>query len=314
MLSCFLFGFSAEAAPPADLLDQSANSGIATDGAQAPETKDDDPVEEPRPAKPGQEDLNEAIVKRIDADTPAQLEGVAALLESAIGKGLTDENVAFAEKMLGSIRFQQAQEIAGGLSQLRGRRARRAFDEVLDLLDDAVRLDDELVEAHLMIAKLNLLPGGDRDAVRAATTRGIELLEDEPIKLSQVYVLRSLTQSDSKTKRADLDKAVEIDEDNFEARRFRARLALEMNDIEVAMVDIEKVLLKNPTDEVLAGEVVQELVERDRVKEALGLTTKLLEAQPSEGVYRMRAILHRANGELEEAMSDLDKAISLAPK
>ena len=44
----------------------------------------------------GQADLDEAVIQRIDAKSAQQLEAVSALLQSAITKGLDEENESFA--------------------------------------------------------------------------------------------------------------------------------------------------------------------------------------------------------------------------
>jgi hypothetical protein len=84
---------------------------------------------EPTPPKPaateeGQADLDEAMIRRIDAENPKQLQGVITLLESALAKGLSDESVAFAKKMIGSIQLERAQAVVAQLMQGGGVRAR----------------------------------------------------------------------------------------------------------------------------------------------------------------------------------------------
>ncbi len=262
----------------------------------------------------GQPDLDEAVIKRIDAESPDQLEAVAALLESALQKGLDDENQSFAKKMLGSVLLQRSQGLAAAMVQARGRRQVDLRDEVLENLEEAVKNDPTLVEAYLLIARLNLLPGGDRSAITQATTKAIELLKDDPAEQSAAYVLRALTQEDDDKKLADLDAAAKADPENVEAFQARAALRLQKNDVEGAIADLESVLLKDPTNQAVAGAAVQKLVELNRVDEALGLITKMLAAKPSEGMYRMRAILYRSESKLDEAMSDLNKAIAMQPK
>ena len=262
----------------------------------------------------GQADLDEATIKRIDADSADQLEAVSALLESALEKGLDEENASFAKKMLGSVLLQQSQQYASGMMQARGRRQLELRDKALSKLEEAVANDPALVEAYLLIARLNLLPGGDKASITFATSKAIELLEDDPVEQSSALVLRALTQEDDEKKMADLDAAVQADPTNLEAFQARAALRLQLNDVEGAITDLEVVLLKDPTNQAVAGAVVQKLVDLDRVEEAVELVTKMLAAKPSEGMYRMRAILYRSEQKLDEAMSDLNKAIAMQPK
>lgn len=262
----------------------------------------------------GQSDLDEATVARIDAQSEKELETVAALLESALRKGLDDENASFAKKMLGSVLLQQSQRLAAGMMQSSGRQQIELRDKALAVLDEAVKNDPSLVEAYLMLARLNLLPGGDKRAVNKATSKAIELLKDDPVEQSAALVLRSLTQDDNESRMADLNAAAEADPTNIEAFQARAALRLMMNDVEGAITDLEKVLLKDPTNEAAAGAAVQKLVDLNRVEDALALITKMLAAKPSEGMYRMRAVLYRSEQKFEEALSDLNKAIALQPQ
>ncbi len=262
----------------------------------------------------GQADLDSAVIQRIDAKSPDQLETVTALLESALKKGLDEENASFAKKMLGSVLLQRSQQIAAGMVRARGRQQVQMRDEALRGLEQAVKNDPTLVEAWFLIARLNLLPGGDPEAIAEATTRAIELLEDDPVEQSAAYVLRALTQKDDEKRMADLNAAAEKDPNNLEAIQARAAVRLKNNDVEGAVNDLEKILSRDPSNIRIAQAAVQQLVDMDRVEEALGLMTKTLEAKPSEELYRIRAILYRMQGKEAEALADLNKALALQPK
>lgn len=261
----------------------------------------------------GQADLDEAVIQRIDADTPNKLEAVTALLQSAITKGLDDENTSFAKKMLGSVQLQRSQTLAAAMMRARGRRQVELKDETLRSLEEAVSNDPTLIEAHLLIARLNLLPGGDVATVKEATTRAIELLDEDPAEKSSALVLRALTQEDEEAKMADLNSAVETDPKNVEAYQARAALRLLKEDVEGAVTDLEFVLLEDPTNLRVASAAIGKLEEMGRTKEAEALITKMLAKKPTEGMYRMRAILYSGMGEQEKALSDLNKALAMQP-
>lgn len=297
---------------------QDAGGSAPAEQTDNDKTSDGEPTEDKSEGNDeknaGQSDLDEATVARIDAQSEKELETVAALLESALKKGLDDENASFAKKMLGSVLLQQSQRFAAGMMQARGRQQLELRDKALAALDEAVENDPSLVEAYLMLARLNLLPGGEKSAVTDATTKAIELLKDDPVEQSAALVLRALTQDDNDARLADLNAAAEADPNNIEAFQARAALLLQLNDIEGAISDLEKVLLKDPTNQAVAGAAVQKLVDLDRADDAMALITKMLAAKPSEGMYRMRAILYRAEQKLDEALSDLNKAIAMQPK
>ena len=264
----------------------------------------------------GQGDLDEAVVQRIDAQSDAQLEAVAALLESAIKKGLDEENLSFAKTMLASVQLQRSQAMAGAMLRVPGRRQLQLRDEALRNLQAAVEHDPTLIEAYFLIGRLNMLPleGADPKAVLEATTQVIELLDDDPSQKSEALWMRSRVQTETEAKLADLNAALEADPANLRAMQERAGIRLENGEVESALKDLEIVLLEDPTNQQIAGAVVEELVNLNRLDEAIELISKLLDKSPSEGLYRMRAILHRSKSNLPEAMADLDKAISMAPR
>jgi len=272
---------------------------------------------QPSPAftpDPGQADFDEAVLARIDAETPQQLEAVSMLLESALVKGLNQENTAFAKKILGSVLLQRSQQLAAVMTRVRGRRQLELRDEALNVLEKAVENDPTLVEAHLLIARLNLVLDGDRDRVTEATTKAIELLGDEPQQQSGAYLLRALTQASDDKKLEDLDSAIAADPTNIEALQARAALRMQNDDVDGAIADLEQILTEQPGNQLIAQAAVNELIDRERMDDALALVTKSLEAKPSEGMYRIRAILYRMQGKEDEALSDLNKALAMQPK
>lgn len=275
---------------------------------------DSEAAEKTESSNEGQADLDSAVIQRIDAKSLDQLESVAALLESAIKKGLDDENNSFAKKMLGSVRLQRAKQIAGSMLTVGGREQLRRRDEALSNLDKAISNDPNLVDAYLLIARLNLLPGGDMEAIKEATTKAIELLEDDPSEQSAAYVLRALTREDDESRMADLTAAAEKDATNLEAYQARAALRLKNSDVDGAVADLQHVLTQDPNNTRVAEVAVRQLVDLNHVPEALELMTKTIEKKPSEGLYRLRAILYRMEGKEEEALGDLNKALALQPK
>ncbi len=279
------------------------------------EPEGDSPEEEGEGTKgAGQKDLDEAVLQRIDAESPAQLQAVAALLESALAKGLDDENESFAKKMLGSVQFQLGQGLAAAMMQSGGQRQLQLRDQALDALNRAVENDPALVKAYLLIARLNLLPNGDKGKIIEAATKAIELLDDDPSERSKVLVLRALARDPGPEKSKDLDAAVEADPENVEALQARAALRLQAGEVDGAIEDLQNVLTRDPSNQAIAQAAVQQLVELNRSEDALALLSKTIEAKPSEALYRLRAILYRMDGKEEEALADLNKALAMQPK
>ncbi|MCM2371564.1 tetratricopeptide repeat protein [Aporhodopirellula aestuarii] len=275
-------------------------------------------VPEPPPINaqvdPGQSDLDEAVLKRIDAESNRDLEAVAALIESALAKGLSEENDSFARKMLGSVQLQRGQGLAAAIIRLRGRQQLQARTEAAEALTEAVKHDPELAEAHMLIAQLNLLPDGDMEVIKKSTTAAIELYEDNPVEQSKAYLLRAVAQTDVDKKLEDLNAAIKADPKNTGALRERAGAQLQNGDVDGAVKDLQAVLEIDPTNQQIAQATVQQLVDLDRADEAVELLSKTIAANPSEGLYRLRAILYRMLDKEDEAFADLNKALAMQPR
>lgn len=300
---------------PGNLAAQAPAAGDGPD-ADAAAVRPDPATDAPASAEgdPGQADLDEAVVKRIDAESRADLETVAALIESALAKGLADENASFAKKMLGSVQLQLGQEFASEIPRARGRRQLQLLEQALTMLRRATENDPTQVEAYLLIARLNLLPNGDQDEIRDVTTKAIGLLEDDPEQRSKLLVLRALVRETDAEKLADLDAALEADPTNGEALQARAAVRMQAGDVDGAVKDLQNVLARDPSNQAIAQAAVQQLVELNRAGDALDLLSKTIEAKPSEALYRLRAILYRMEGKEDEALADLNKALAMQPK
>ena len=283
----------------------------------AEKVEDEDSEFKMAPADPGQDDLDEAAIRRFDVKSPRELQAVERLLQSAIKKGLTGENLSFARKMLGSVLLQKSQQLSAAIMQAQSKaQSLQLRDEALRTLDEALANDKDLVEAYLLVARLNMLEGGDKTAITEATTKAIEILGDNPVERSAALVLRALTWGPGQEQKRldDLDAAIKDDPKNLEALRARAAVRLQDQDVAGAIEDMERVLAEDPTNLRVAQTVVQQLADLNRLDDALVLLGKALEAKPSEGLYRMRAILYRMQFKEDEALADLNKALAMQPK
>ncbi len=158
----------------------------------------------------GQDDLDKAIDTKLNARTISDLGEVISLTESALKKGLDKDNVGFANKLLSSTLVQRGQEtfrqIMMGVRSPDDLRQKRQF--ALSDLERAVQLDAKLGEAHLLIAQLNLLRGGDAKKAREEIDKALDVGLDEPATRAKALMLRAGLQETPEKKLADLDEAV----------------------------------------------------------------------------------------------------------
>lgn len=262
----------------------------------------------------GQSDLDQAIVLRIDADDTKELQEVISLLETALKKGLSDENALFAKKMIGSIQLEQAQRIVAELNQGGGLKARSLRTEALKSLRSATTNDPDLVEAFLLIARLNLLPEGNLEEARQSCSTAVDLLRGDPRAQSEAYFVRSLSQIDEENRKADLNKSISLDPSNLEARQARAVHSLRNGQAEDAIEDLRFIIQKMPNNQAVIQMAIEQLVTLGKTEAAIKLLGEAIEANPSEGFFRLRGLIRRANGDDVEAAKDFSKAIELQPK
>lgn len=264
----------------------------------------------------GLAELDDAIVKKIDAKSEAELRQVEELIDTAITKGLDEENLAFAKKMLGGISLERGQAVVnrmmqGGQGQNRLQQMR---SDALNAFEKAVENDPSLADAHLLIARLSMLPGGNPKRAFDATTAAIDNLASDPTKRSGAYVLRALLQEDEAKRRADLDAAIDSDDSNSEARQARALFRLQTKDIEGAVSDLKVLLDKDPTNTAAAVAAAEALLQLDRSEDAFGIIDAAITAQPSPPLYMLRAELNRMKDKTDEALADLDRALAMDGK
>lgn len=262
----------------------------------------------------GQNELDQAIVLRLDADDTKELQKVIDLLETALKKGLSADNLLFAKKMIGSIQLEQAQLIVAELRQGGGLRARSLRIEALKNLKSAIVNDPDLVEAFLLIARLNLLPEGDLEEARQSCSKAINLLTGDPKSQSEAYLVRSLSQVDEESRKNDLNKSISLDPSNLEARQSRAFSSLRNGRAEDAIEDLRFISQKMPNSQSIVQMGIEQLVTLGKTEEALKLLGDAIEANPSDVFFRLRGLIRRANGDDIEAAKDFSKAIELQPK
>lgn len=268
------------------------------------------------PSDPGQADLDEAVTNKIGADTGKKLEKVVDLLESAIAKGLSDDNRAFATKMLSSVQLELGQGLFGAFLQRQGKTP-GLLERAKELIEQSVQNNPDSLDAQISWAQLNALPSGDQKAGLDAATKAIELIDDDKLKLSDVYVLRSRFQESDDDKLKDLDLALESNPQNKQAFETRIGLRLDSGEIDQAIKEVEQLLEREPLNMVVIRAAATALTQAKRNDDALSLLTKAIDSQKEparlEQLYQIRSDIHSLSGNSEAAIADLDRASEFKP-
>ena len=234
---------------------------------------------------PGFDDLNQATVLKLTAQSPSDWAKVIDLCESALAKGLDDGNKKFAEQLLASTLIRRGvfvgeQLFAGALTTPQWPQYRLV---ALRDLERALQLDPSQVDALIMVARLNLLPGGDAKRGRAALDKAVELSKDDPISMARALVF----------------KAMVADGDAREARNALEEHVARGKD--------------DPSSEKRLSALKATIEEKDREK--LALLDEAIQANPdSAEALRMRGAVYADSNQLEKAEADLRKAVELDEK
>ena len=267
-------------------------------------------------ANEGQEDLDKATEAKLDATTITDLAGVIDLAESALKKGLDEQNTEFAKKLLASTLVQRGTVAVGAIFKALPLDPNwPQFRQIaLADLEKAVGLDPKQSQAFFLIAQLNLLPEGDAKRAREAIDKAIEVVDDDPIVRAKSLVLRATLEQDPDKKLADLHEAVGLTPGDVATIRTRGTLLAEMGKLEEALADFDKAIEMEPEDSPTYEEKAMVLARLNRFEESLAVLEKAKQLSPdSTALMATSARVHLQQEKLDAALEDLNKALTIDP-
>jgi tetratricopeptide (TPR) repeat protein len=265
----------------------------------------------------GQEDLDRATEAKLNANRLADLDEVVRLLQSALQKGLDEDNSRFAKSLLASSLAQRG-TVRGALvfgSSPADPKLAELRKAALDDLEQAVQLDPKQPQALLLIAQLQRMPGGDVRRADEALEQCIKLSTDDPEVRKNALLLRAAVEQAPDKKLADLDEVVRLAPRHAPTIRTRGTLRADLGKFDEALVDLDKALeldpKHGPTYEVKA--IV--LTRLKRYDEALAALDQARQLSPNSPFPLMQqAQIHALQANLEAALRELDQAHQLDPK
>ncbi|MFM7075833.1 MAG: hypothetical protein ACKO3G_07190, partial [Planctomycetaceae bacterium] len=140
----------------------------------------------------GQDDLDAAVDAKLGADSMDDFDKVLDLVRTALREGLDEPSRKFANDLYTGTLVDRASMITETLFA-EGAEVERQWEQLrafaLRDLREVVERDDTLSAAHSMIARLEALPGGDRQRAAAAARRAIELGGDDPLQTAQAHLV-----------------------------------------------------------------------------------------------------------------------------
>jgi tetratricopeptide (TPR) repeat protein len=265
----------------------------------------------------GQAELDKATDLQLRAQTLADIEQVTKLCEEALSKGLDEGNEAFAKQLLSSSLFQHASRLTQPIFEQSPPDRRWPLLRQLALrdLERAVEIAPTLGEAHLLIAKLHLLPGGDTLRAEQAASAAVNLFEDDAKKQAEVLVLRAQLRDDDEARLKDYSQAIELDPTNSEAWQGRALTYMQQGEEDKAIADFQRLIDDNKENVNARLALAEALTNMERFKEAAEQVDEAIKMAPDEALaYTMRARLKLVEEDIKAALADLDQAIRLNPQ
>jgi tetratricopeptide (TPR) repeat protein len=267
----------------------------------------------------GLADLDKATQLKVAAESLNDLGQVIDHLETALEKGLDEENTKFAEGLLVSSLVQRGTLFTNFIFNApaddpqAGLRAMQLRQFALNDLQRAVQLDDNLHEAQLLIGKLQLQV--DANAARRAFNKVIAASATPAEQKAEAFALRSAVQRDAEQQTKDLKQAVELQPDKPDYLRLLAQHLAGHEQYDEALADIDRAI-EMETDHAASHELRgMILLQMDRYDDALASFDRASELAPEAALpYQHRGELYLKKGDTEKALEQLNKAIEKQPE
>ena len=269
------------------------------------------------PDAPGQEALNEAIDAKLAVDNLEDYGRVLDLCRKALDQGLDEESRKFAEDLYTGTLIDRA----GMLTEAIFRPGRpdeqwqriRAF--AMRDLEEVVGRDPKLGGAHLMIARLQALPGGDKERAAEAAAKALGLLGDDRLQRAQATLVLAELTEDAREKAAFFDAAVELAPRDPEVRRARGLFRLTADDFDAAREDLAVAAEEDPRDAAVQEALGLACLMDDKLPEAKAAFGRAIDLVPDAiGPLLQRARIWAIEGDREEALEDIERAIDIDPE
>ena len=266
---------------------------------------------------PGQADLDRAIEAKLSVDELEDFGRVLDLCKKAVEKGLDDDGRKFAEDLYTGTLVDRAGMLVEAIFAAPRPDAQwprmRAF--AMRDLNEVVERDPAIGQAHLMIARLQALPGGNREQAATAAAKAVELVGNDRLQQAQAHVVLGSLEDDVAKRLEHLGKAVDLAPRDVEIRRSRGLALLVEDEFDKARADLLVATEEDADDASLFEALGMACMMGDRLDEAEKAFGRALEIDPdAAGVLLQRARLLAVRGEKERALADIDKALDIAPE
>ena len=265
----------------------------------------------------GQELLNDAINAKLEIDEIDDFGRVLDLCKKAIDRGLDEGSTKFANDLYTGTLIDRAAMLTGAIVDADqpdpNWRRIRAF--AMRDINEVVARDPSYGSVHLMMARLEALPGGNRERAKAAATKALELLGDDQLPRAQANLVLAALDDDPEKQLRFYDAAVELAPRDADVRRARGLHLLMQDEYERAREDLEVAVAEEPDDASLREAIGMACMMSEQFEAARAAFDKAIELDPeAAGPLLQRARVFAVEGERDKALADIDRAVDLAPR
>jgi tetratricopeptide (TPR) repeat protein len=181
-------------------------------------------------------------------------------------------------------------------------------------LEKAVKLNPKQPEAYLLIAQMNLVPGGQVKRAREAVDKALALGFEEPLAHAKALALRSRLQEKPEKQLADIDEAVRLMPTDVAMVRARGLMLADMDKLEQALADLNVAIKLAPDDGPTYEAKAVVLARLKKYDEALAVLDKARQLSPDSVMPLIeRARVHTQQAKFDEAVEDLNRALAVDP-
>ena len=279
---------------------------------------------------PGMKELDKAFDKKINSTSTRDLDEVARLCEQAIKKGLEGDAAEQAKMLAKTAYYEHADQLANRIFSMTSEtdpRWQRMRREALRRLEKTVKLDPDMASAFVLIARLNSLPRGDNDEGMDAAKTAIKLIEDDDELLAQALMAKvALTLAGSKNPESvvdnimeDIDRAIELDPNNEQARFLRSKLLARSGKITQSLADLDAALANSRSADAYKLEANRLITNKqfpdtpEMQAAALRYLEKAMQLKSEPKLLLTKAIVYQVMKNPKEALAAIDEHIKLEP-
>lgn len=267
-------------------------------------------------ANEGQEELDRAIEARLSANNLRELGTVIGLCQTALDKGLDEENTVFCKKLLASTLLQRASMVSNAIfeADVPDPRWPQLRQVATADLERSLEHDPELAQSHYLLARLYALPGGDAKQAREHVEAALKLVGDDDETHARSLTLRSGMQEKIEDRLADLDAAIKLTPNDPQPLRARGAVRLAQNKPELALADFDAALEHDPDHAQTHEARGLALAMMQKMDEARASYTRAAELSPgSPAALIQRGRINLLAGDSARAVDDATAALKIDP-